>query len=101
MAQLDLSEIEAHSDQARAAFEKAGRDLARVKKLYDDNVTTLEQLQNATTAFEIASSQVRVAEFNLHHSSIFAPVNGKILKRFVNNTNLKKMMKRLLLNWSL
>jgi RND family efflux transporter MFP subunit len=83
LAQLDLSEINAQVDQARSAFEKAYRDLARVKKLYEDNVTTLEQLQNATTALEIAESQVKVAEFNLHHSSIFAPSNGKILKRFV------------------
>ena len=83
LAQLDLSEINAQVVQARAAFEKAQRDQDRVKKLYDDSVTTLEQLQNASTALEIASSQVKVAEFNLLHSSIFAPANGKILKRFV------------------
>jgi multidrug efflux system membrane fusion protein len=83
LAQLDLSEINAQVDQARAGYEKALRDLARVKKLYDENVTTLEQLQNATTALEIAESQVRVAKFNLQHSSIFAPSGGKILKRFV------------------
>jgi RND family efflux transporter MFP subunit len=83
LAQLDLSEINAQVDQAQAAFEKALRDMDRVKKLYEEKVTTLEQLQNASTALEIASSQVKVAEFNLHHSSIFAPANGKILKRFV------------------
>ncbi|KKL79121.1 hypothetical protein LCGC14_2018000, partial [marine sediment metagenome] len=83
LAQLDLSEINAQVFQERAAFEKALRDLERVKKLYEDNVTTLEQLQNASTALEIAASRVKVAEFNLHYSSIFAPANGKILKRFV------------------
>jgi len=81
LAQLNLSEIQAKVSQAELALEKAGRDHQRVENLYNDSVTTLEQLQNVTTALEIARSNVQVARFNLKYSTITAPANGKILMR--------------------
>lgn len=88
LAKLDLSEIEAQANQARSGFEKAKRDFARVKKLYADSVATLEQMQDATTGLEIARSNMKVAEFNLRHSAIYAPADGKILKRFVETNEM-------------
>jgi RND family efflux transporter MFP subunit len=88
LAQLDLSEIEARLIQARAGLEKAERDLARVEKLYNKEVASLAELQNSRTARDIASSQAAVAEFNVKHSSIFAPADGTILKRFVEEGEL-------------
>jgi len=88
LAKLDLSEINARVTQARSGFDKAKRDLERVKQLYADSVATLEQMQDATTGFEIANSNLNVAEFNLQHSAIYAPDDGKILKRFVETNEL-------------
>jgi RND family efflux transporter MFP subunit len=88
LARLDLSEIEAQAEQARAAYDKALRDLQRIERLYEKDVTTLEQLQNARTALEIARSDREIAEFNLRHSSIYAPTDGKILGRFVESGEL-------------
>jgi len=88
LAALDQSEIKAHVNQARSSFKKAKRDLERVKKLYADSVATLEQLQDATTGFEIVKSNKNVAEFNLQHSAISAPADGKILKRFAEKNEL-------------
>jgi membrane fusion protein, multidrug efflux system len=88
LAKLDQSEINAKVTQARSGFAKASRDLERVKKLYADSVATLEQLQDVTTAFEIAQSNIKVAEFNLKHSAIYAPQDGKILKRLSEKNEL-------------
>jgi RND family efflux transporter MFP subunit len=81
LASLDLSEINARVNQARNGFLKAERDLKRVENLYKDRAATLEQLQNVKTAFEVAESDLKIAKFNLEHSRIKAPANGKILKR--------------------
>jgi len=81
LAKLDLSEIEARVGQARVAIEKAERDLERAQKLYKDRVATLEQLENAGSAYEYAAADMRVAKFNLEHSEIRAPAGGAILKR--------------------
>jgi multidrug efflux system membrane fusion protein len=81
LASLDLSEINARYSQAKNAWLKTQRDLQRVKNLYNDRAATLEQLQNAETAFQVAESNLKIVKFNLDHSYIKAPVNGKILKR--------------------
>lgn len=81
LASLKMNEIEAKANQARLAMEKAQRDLQRAKNLYNDSVATLEQYQNAKTAFELARANYQIAGFNLKHSVITAPEDGKILKQ--------------------
>ncbi|MEZ5072999.1 MAG: efflux RND transporter periplasmic adaptor subunit [Bacteroidales bacterium] len=80
LAELNLAEINAQADQARIGYEKATRDLERARNLYRDSVATLEQFQNAQSAFELAQAARQVADFNLRHSRITAPGAGKIQK---------------------
>jgi RND family efflux transporter MFP subunit len=88
LARLDLSEIEAEVDRAFTAYRKADRDMKRIERLYADTVATLEQLQDARTAVEVAASNLKIARFNLEHSTIKAPTDGRILKRFVETNEL-------------
>jgi len=88
LAVLDLSEIDAQVNQARIGVEKAQRDLTRAGNLYRDSVATLEQFQNASSAYELAQSQKRIADFNLEHSRIKAPANGRIQKILVESNEL-------------
>ena len=88
LAVLDLSEIGAHVKQAQIGFEKANRDLLRARNLYNDSVATLEQYQNARSAYEFARSQKQIADFNLRHSQIKAPLDGKIQKLLVETNEM-------------
>ena len=88
IASLDLEEIEAKVKQAENAFEKAKRDLQRVKNLYADSVATLEQRQDAETALELAEADLSIAQFNLRHSRIIAPVAGRILSKRIESQEL-------------
>jgi multidrug efflux system membrane fusion protein len=88
LAALDMIEIRAKANQAQTAYQKAQRDLGRVKRLYADSVVTLEQLQNTTSALDIATSVVKIADFNLHHSEIYAPEDGTVLKQFAEEGEL-------------
>jgi len=88
LAALDLCEIEAQVNQARIGLEKAQRDLNHAKNLYLDSVATLEQYQNANSAYELSQSQKRIADFNLEHSRIKAPANGRIQKILVETNEL-------------
>jgi multidrug efflux system membrane fusion protein len=88
LAVLDLSEINAGVNQATIGMEKAQRDLTRAENLYRDSVVTLEQLQNARSAYEMALSQKKVADFNMEHSRIKAPASGKIQKYLVEENEL-------------
>lgn len=88
LAGLDLSEMEAVLRQAESGWEKARRDMERVENLYADSVATLEQLQNAETALEVASSDLRKARFNMKHSRITAPSRGRVLKKMAEENEL-------------
>lgn len=88
LARLDETEIHAQVNQAQTAYNKAKRDLQRTQNLYADSVATLEQLQNAESAFHLAQDHLNIATFNLKHSKISAPANGKILKRLVETNEM-------------
>ena len=88
LAELDLSEIRAQVNQAQIGLEKSTRDLKRAENLYRDSVVTLEVYQNAESAWEVARSQVQIANFNLEHSRIKAPTDGKIQKILVESSEV-------------
>ena len=81
LAELDLSEIDAQVRQAKLGLEKSERDLARAKNLYADEATTLTNVQDATTGYDLAKQNIQVAEFNQKLSRIYAPVSGRILRK--------------------
>ncbi len=88
LAILDITEILAQVQQARVAFDKAERDLTRVKNLYADTVVTLSQLQDATSAYEAALENKNIAEFNLRYSQITAPSNGRIVAKLAEENEM-------------
>ncbi len=83
LAELAPTEIAAEVEKAHQARAKAERDMARARSLYKDSVATLEQLQDATTAFDVAESNVKIAEFNRQYAVVRAPDAGVVLKRTV------------------
>ena len=84
LASLDLTEINAMVAQAGHNVEKMQRDFQRVTNLYKDSVATLEQLQNVETALSVAKEQLQAATFNRSFSTIHAPADGFVLRKFVN-----------------
>jgi RND family efflux transporter MFP subunit len=88
LAALDLAEITAMYIQAESGFIKAQRDLRRMENLYSDSVVTLEQYENTKTALDVARSSLDIAKFNLDHSTITAPADGKVLKRFAEPSEM-------------
>ncbi|MEO0727748.1 MAG: efflux RND transporter periplasmic adaptor subunit [Bacteroidota bacterium] len=116
LAKLELDEISAQSqqadlgeeqaaitlDNARLALQLAERDYRNVSGLFADSVATLEQLENVEVQLNNAKNQlaaaekglafsqrgVEVAQFNLKYSSIVAPSDGIILRKFAEVNEL-------------
>ncbi|WP_374165727.1 efflux RND transporter periplasmic adaptor subunit [Arcticibacter sp. MXS-1] len=84
LATLNLTEVNAGAEQAVLAKEKAERDYQRAYRLYKDSVATLEQMQNARTALDVARQQLKAASFNKNYSEIRAAASGYVLQRFAN-----------------
>lgn len=81
LAELDLVEVSAQMSQATAGLAKATRDLDRVTRLFQDTVATLEQVQDLTTARDVAAAQLQLAESQQRHARLIAPASGRVLKR--------------------
>lgn len=88
LATLDLTEIDAQVAQSKNGLDKTKRDLGRAQRLYADSAATLEQVQNAETAFNVADESFRIASFNRRYSTIQAISSGKVIKKFVNEGEL-------------
>ena len=88
LATLDLTEINAQEAQAKDGLEKAKRDLGRAQRLYADSAATLEQIQNAQTAFNVAEETVHIVSFNKRYAAIQATSSGKVIKKFASEGEL-------------
>lgn len=88
LASLDLTEIDAQVAQAKNNLEKTQRDLERGKRLLKDSAATIEQIQNLTTAFNVAEESYRIASFNRQFATVRANTTGKVIRKFVNEGEL-------------
>jgi membrane fusion protein, multidrug efflux system len=81
LAELDVREIDAAVDKARTALAKAERDRARVQALFTDSLAPLAQLQDATSAVDVARADVQAASVNRRYATVLAPAAGRVLRR--------------------
>jgi RND family efflux transporter MFP subunit len=88
IAALDQTEIDAAVARAAEGALKAERDLARTRALYADDVATLEQVEHAETAFNVARADLEAARFNARHARIEAPTDGLVLRRLAEPAEL-------------
>ena len=88
LATLDLEEINAQQQRAASNHNNAEADLERFSKLHEDALVSLQIKQNARLAFDNATAELQIANFNKKLSVIRAPVNGRILKRFSESSEL-------------
>lgn len=84
LASVQATEIDAKVGQVNVGLEKAERDYQRAQKLYRDSVATLEQLQNARSAWELAKRDVDAVQYNQQQLHIISPISGFVLARLAN-----------------
>jgi len=83
LAELKRAEVDASVAQAAEGVEKSRRDLERARQLRLDEVATEEQVQDLTTAYNVARSSLDAARFNARFARIEAPVDGIVFERTV------------------
>lgn len=88
LATLEMREVDAGLAKARAAVEKATRDLARLERLAAESVATAVQVQDAGTALTVAQADLDAAAFNRARAVIMAPAAGVILRRHARSGEL-------------
>ena len=88
LADIELTEVNAQVEQARQLAGKAQRDVERGERLYNDQVISLEQLQDLRTQASVAQAQLNGAEFNRGYAVITAPGDGVVLRKLSEEREL-------------
>jgi RND family efflux transporter MFP subunit len=83
LAEIKRAEVDAAVAQATEAVDKARRDLERGQRLRADEVATQEQVENLTTAYNVARANLQSARFNAQFARIEAPADGIVFERLV------------------
>jgi HlyD family secretion protein len=97
LATLDSAEFESMVNQSKASvrnaeaqYEKAHKDYDRFKTLYRDGVIASQQMDAAKAANDVAAAQLqlsraslRTADVKLKDSVIYAPLDGVVLRKNV------------------
>ena len=91
----EVARLEAEIARDRAAYQKALQDRKRTQSLFDENVTSRAQLDQAIAAADAAAAAVRAdeaalekAKLDLEYTRIIAPVSGTIGRIKVDIGNL-------------
>ena len=90
LATLDLEEMDAQHQRAASYYKQASDELARYSKLYDEKLISMQVKQNSQSAYDNASAELKIANFNRKLSVIRSPAAGRILKRHVESSELVK-----------
>ncbi|MEP7243362.1 MAG: efflux RND transporter periplasmic adaptor subunit [Gammaproteobacteria bacterium] len=88
LAEIELTQANSQVEQGRQLAEKARRDQERGERLYQDQVISLEQLQDLRTQAALAQAQLKSVEFNRGYSVITAPSNGVVLRKLAEEREM-------------
>ena len=70
--------------KAKASLAKSERDFARTKDLFEKELVTSQEYNNASFDLEQAQLEVEEAEQSLRYTRVLAPISGTITQRMVN-----------------
>jgi membrane fusion protein (multidrug efflux system) len=73
---IDMKSVETKGMEAQVRYEQAQKDFERIKKLYDEQIVSRNQLDAAQTALETAKVAVDSVAVTLDDGSLTSPVSG-------------------------
>ena len=85
LAKLDPEDFQLQYNERKARYELAKSQLKRIKQLFDKNITSQSELDQAVANEQVAESAFKIAETNLEYSELRAPFAGIVAKVFVKN----------------
>ncbi|WP_105189327.1 efflux RND transporter periplasmic adaptor subunit [Pseudoalteromonas sp. T1lg48] len=85
LAKLDPQDFQLQYDERKARYDLATSQLERVQALFDKNIASRAELDQAVANARVAESAFNIAKTNLENSELRAPFAGTVAKVFVKN----------------
>jgi len=76
LLELDMKSVVTRVTEARARYEQALKDYERMKKLYEENIVSKGQLDNAKTMLDTSKAALDTVGVNLSDGRLSSPIDG-------------------------
>jgi membrane fusion protein (multidrug efflux system) len=88
LAKLEKDQYRLELNRAEALLKQRENEYTRKKELYERNVISAEDFENAKYTFEDQQAAYELAKLNLAHTTITAPIDGVISQRSIKTGNM-------------
>lgn len=88
IAQLEVDQYRIDAERAKATLNRLENDFKRNKELFEQDMISMETLQNAQFEYESQKAAYELTELNLIHTAIKSPISGVISERFIKKGNM-------------
>lgn len=88
LAQLEDEQREIEAKRAKATMDRLHNELKRKEKLFNKNLISAQEFENAKYEYEAQKSEYELAQLKIRNSKIRAPINGVISDRLVKKGNM-------------
>lgn len=88
LAQLEDEQLEIEAQRARATMERLNNEFRRKQELFEKNLISAEEFENAKYEYEAQKSAYELADLKIRYSKIRAPINGVVSDRLIKAGNM-------------
>ena len=88
LAALDNDQWKLELERARSEMNRLQNEFQRKKKLYEKELISAEEFDNARFSYENQKSEYELAQLKYNHSVIKAPFSGVVSQRYINVGNM-------------
>ncbi|OUS31357.1 efflux transporter periplasmic adaptor subunit [Thalassotalea sp. 42_200_T64] len=94
LAEIEQERIQLNLDKAKAELASLTIELDRINKVHSQNLVSSDTYDKLKWQYEVAKSNLKIAELDLKETKIIAPISGYIAKRYVKEGNLVEQYQR-------
>lgn len=84
LARIEVQEIQAKVDQAKATLDQAQRDFERQKQLFASNTSTRQEYDAANARVSVATAGLSEAETMMGYARVTAPFDGVVTRKLAD-----------------
>lgn len=88
LAQLDDDQNKLEAKRAKATMDRLKNDLKRKEELFNKNLISAQEFENAKYEYEAQQSEYELAQLEVEYSQIKAPISGIISERMIKVGNM-------------
>lgn len=88
LAQLEDEQLELEAERAKATMERLKNELNRKEELYNKNLVSAQEFENAKYEYQAQKSDYELAQLKVRYSQIRAPISGVISDRLIKVGNM-------------